>query len=234
MLRRVLVVLVIGALFFSLGVLARPTLARLKHRMRAVSGAEKSEFQVFDLPHYTAKNSHFATLAQTRKVVLLGDSRIAAAEWSELFDRCEISNRGISGDTTSGVLRRLPSSVPTGEVICVVQVGVNDLILGAAIEQVVANYARIVDYLLKEKKARVVLTSVILAAEEQNELNRAITECNRQLAQLASSTGVKWIDLGPTLSPDRYLRSDLRSDAVHLNGDGYLRLRDVLAAEVLR
>ncbi|MBA2430823.1 MAG: hypothetical protein H0V56_01760 [Chthoniobacterales bacterium] len=226
MFRRAFLFLAVAAVFFSLGVLARPTLSRLKQQVRTPPPAD---FQVFDLTHYTAKRSHFATLRETRQVVLLGDSRVAFAEWSELLERSDTSNRGISGDTTSGVLRRLPASVPTSGVLCVIQVGVNDLILGGSVEQVVANYRRIVDYLRQEKNARVVITSVIPASEEQPELNRAVHECNQQLVQLAAASGAQWLDLGPSLSPEGFLRPEFRSDAVHLNGDGYLRLRDVLA-----
>jgi lysophospholipase L1-like esterase len=224
--RRAVLLVVVAAVFFSLGVLLRPALSRLKHRL--ATPAASGDFRVFDLSHYTAKSSHFATLPKARPVVLLGDSRVAGAEWSELLERGEISNRGISGDTTSGVLRRLETSVPAGAALCVLQVGVNDLILGGSIEQTVANYRQIVGWLQKERNARVVITSVIPASEEQPELNRAIHELNQQLVQLAAASGAQWVDLGPALSPEGFLRAELRSDAVHLNGDGYLRFRDAL------
>jgi lysophospholipase L1-like esterase len=126
-------------------------------------------------------------------------------------------------------LRRLAESVPTRGVTCVLQVGVNDLILGGSVEQTVANYRRIVEFLQKEREARVVVTSVILAAEDQEELNRALIQLNEQLVQLATGGGAVWLDLGPVLSPEGYLQAEFRSDAVHLNGAGYLRLRDRLA-----
>ena len=40
---------------------------------------------------------------------MLGDSITDEAQWDELLNSTTIQNRGISGDTTSGVLDRLNS-----------------------------------------------------------------------------------------------------------------------------
>jgi lysophospholipase L1-like esterase len=185
--------------------------------------------QVVDVTHYERQTAHYATYPQTHPIVFLGDSRIEWAEWSELLGRDDISNRGISGDTTAGVLDRLPTSVPTAGIVCVIQLGVNDFFLGASVEQVIGNYRRILDYLLQQKQARVVLTSIVLARGANDHLNEPITACNQQLASLAASTGATWLDLNATLSPNGYLAEEFSADGVHFNGRGYQTISGLLA-----
>ena len=226
---RLAILALLAAVFFSLGLLARPSLSRLKHRSRLALQEQKAGVQVIDVTHYERQTAYYATLAGTKSIVFLGDSRIEWAEWSELLERSDISNRGISGDTTSGVLERLPSSVPTPGVVCVIQLGVNDLFLGVSVERVVENYRRIVDYLIKEKQARVILTSIILAGQQHDALNQQIAAANEQLVQVASSFGATWLDVNAGLSPDGYLDDQFSDDGVHLNGRGYQTISGLIA-----
>jgi lysophospholipase L1-like esterase len=229
MYRRGALFLVVAAVFFACGFWARPTLSRWKHTSRVVLQKPAAGVQVFDVTHYERQTAHYATYPQTRPIVFLGDSRIEWAQWPELLGRDDISNRGISGDTTMGVLGRLPTSVPTSGIVCVIQVGVNDFFLGASVEQVVANYRGILNYLLQERQARIVLTSIVLVRGEHGYLNEPITACNQQLAGLAASTGATWVDLNVTLSPNGYLADEFSGDGVHFNGVGYQTISRLIA-----
>jgi lysophospholipase L1-like esterase len=229
MYRRAAIVVVIAAIFFAMGFLARPTLSRFKHRARVSLQKQTAGVQVIDVTHYERQTAHYGTYPNTHPVVLLGDSRIEWAEWSELLGRNDISNRGISGDTTAGVLARLPTSVPTVGIVCVIQLGVNDFFLGASIEQVIGNYGRIVDHLLQQKQARVIVTSIVLVRGDNAYLNEPITACNQQLASLAASAGATWLDLNATLSPNGYLAEEFSADGVHFNGRGYQTISRLIA-----
>jgi acyl-CoA thioesterase I len=66
-----------------------------------------------------------------------------------------VSNQGISGDTTSGVLSRLDSAVPQGTRIVVLLIGGNDVRRGATPEQARAGVNEIVAR-LKARNIRVI------------------------------------------------------------------------------
>ena len=232
MIRRALILTLFAAVFFSLGFLARPSLSRIKHRLRGPSQEETRAVRVWDVTHYTRKAAEYASYPQTRPVVFLGDSRIEWADWGELLNRDDISNRGISGDTTSGIVNRMRTSVPTNAVVCVIQAGINDFSLGASVEEVVANYRQILEYLLKEKQARVVLTPVILVGPDKDHLNRLIHPCNAQLAEIASASGVTWVDLNRALAPEGFLLPRFSDDGVHLNPEGYRAIADLLGPAI--
>jgi acyl-CoA thioesterase I len=55
-----------------------------------------------------------------------------------------VTNAGVLGDTTTGMLRRLDSAVPTGTNIVILQPGANDLRFGFSKEQRAANIAEMV------------------------------------------------------------------------------------------
>ncbi|MEO5721257.1 MAG: GDSL-type esterase/lipase family protein [Chthoniobacterales bacterium] len=170
-----------------------------------------------------------AVVGRTPQIVFLGDSRIEWGAWPELLKRADILNRGIAGDTTSGILQRLRAAVPNDGGMCLIQAGVNDLSQGFAPEKVVANFGSILDYLRAEKRAHVIITSVILVGQERSDLNGVINDCNRRLAQLAAARGARWLDLDAVLSARGYLAREYSEDGVHLNAEGYEQLCGALA-----
>jgi lysophospholipase L1-like esterase len=225
--RRILYLVLMAALFFAVGVASRPALGRLKARMMAVQTAKGTEpdGKQTDPPndplYYARRSSQFEKINKTQKFVFLGDSRIDCAVWSELFGNCEISNRGISGDTTAGILQRLPTSVPDDGVVCIIQAGVNDLSNGYSPDFVVNQYRDILNYLLVQKHSKVIVTSVMLVGQNKPSVCAAINECNRKLQGLVSGLGAAWVDVNPPICTNGFLSAQYSNDGVHLNGDGY-------------
>jgi lysophospholipase L1-like esterase len=93
------------------------------------------------------------------RIVCIGDSNIAGkgVSSSEAYPAqleralrargidATVTNAGISGDTTTGVLARLDSSVPNGTDVAVLSIGVNDVVLhGASVASTRANADEIV------------------------------------------------------------------------------------------
>ena len=58
-------------------------------------------------PYYRSKLAFFRQTAGVADAVMLGDSHIEMIDWRELFPGVKILNRGISGDTSEGVLNWL-------------------------------------------------------------------------------------------------------------------------------
>jgi lysophospholipase L1-like esterase len=225
---------IVAVLLFGAGVLARPMLGRIKVKassfvIRVFDIHQTHDDLPYDQIYYERKSSQYALLAKTQNIVFLGDSRVEQAEWSELFARQDISNRGINGDTTVGVLQRLRTSVPGDISLCVIQLGVNDLGEGCSVEFVVSRYGDILSDLMTRVHAKVIVTPVILVGQNRTNLNPAIIECNLKLERLAANHGALWVDINRPLCPDSILSASYSNDGVHLNGEGYKQVCNLLA-----
>lgn len=96
--------------------------------------------------------------AQQVRIVAVGDSNFGAprvsrsdaypAQLERLLRargiNADVTNAGINGDTTSGVLARLDSAVPDGTDVAIVSVGVNDVVVhGLSLASAKANIQEI-------------------------------------------------------------------------------------------
>jgi len=66
-------------------------------------------------------------------IVFIGDSLTDSAEWEDLFPSSNIANRGIGGDRTNGVLKRMNSIYSTNASKAFIMLGINDLKFGSNI-----------------------------------------------------------------------------------------------------
>jgi len=74
---------------------------------RPVAASEPSSY-------WLEKKSFFETFGSRAAVVMIGDSLTDGAEWGEMFPGTAVVNRGVDGDTTAGVLRRMEAiALPT-------------------------------------------------------------------------------------------------------------------------
>lgn len=185
---------------------------------------------------YERKVGQFALFTPRSEIVCLGDSRVEHADWSEVLEMSDTANRGISGDTTSGVVKRLRASLPGRLKICIIQAGVNDLWRGVPPKLVRTNYEEIIRYVVDEKHAQLVVTAVVLVDKERAELNAKIANLNTMLLELCERPGVQWLDLNATLAPAGYLEPRFTDDGTHFTGEAYRAIAEPLrrsVAEVL-
>jgi len=134
-------------------------------------------------------------------------------------------NFGIGGDTTEGVLARLPmySSLAKARAV-VFAVGDNDLRRGRTEAEVARNYEKIVAQV--PKTVPIFFCSIVPCVDglDYAEINRGIASLNRSLTELcASNSRCHLVDLGPNFNDERgALRCEYADDdGVHLNGSGY-------------
>jgi lysophospholipase L1-like esterase len=200
-------------------------------------------FRAADAPpghdaYWHERVSFFEELGTKADIVMVGDSLIDGAEWREMFPGAAIANRGISGDTTGGVLERIDGIVSVGARKAFVMIGINDFTDTAlTVDAVFDNYRKIVAA-LEQNGARVFVQSTLLCNEKKAAwkscaaTNEKIGRLNAKLAGLASSK-VAFVDINRGLAGAGGLREELTYDGVHLNGDGYRIWRDEIAPLVL-
>ena len=175
-----------------------------------------------DDPYYKHKKSQFEMLAQNDKykVVMLGDSITDEGEWAELLDSSLIQNRGISGDTTDGVLERLDSINKSIKKVFIM-IGVNDIMRGKEVDEVYSNYLKIIKF-FQDRNIKVYIQSTLFIGERRAEnFNIQVEDLDKRLEKYASENNITFINLNPIFAPNKILKKEFTFDDLHLNGTAY-------------
>ena len=173
-------------------------------------------------PYYKHKKSQFEILAlnEKYKTIMLGDSITDEAQWDELLNSDTIQNRGISGDTTDGVIDRLN---PIGKNIekVFIMIGVNDIMRGKPVDEVYLSYLKIIQF-FKEKNIKIHIQSTLYIGESRKaDFNPKIEELNKRLEKYTSENQITFINLNPIFAPNKILKKEFTFDDLHLNGSAY-------------
>ena len=167
-------------------------------------------------------------------LVFLGDS--ITQGWGDdlggAFGNTSVANRGISGDTTRGVLIRLEQDVlslsPAGIVLLI---GTNDLEENADPETAVANVRLILDAIRRHNsKTPVLLCEVFPSSEKQKRPKQKVLRLNQLYSRLVSeypqvtlvNTWAIFAEPSGDAIPDEF------PDLLHPNEKGYSKWADAL------
>ncbi|BAZ66001.1 MAG: G-D-S-L family lipolytic protein [Pelatocladus maniniholoensis HA4357-MV3] len=143
-------------------------------------------------------------------------------------------NQGISGENSTGLLKRLELFDRTQPETIFVMIGINDLIQGNEDEIILNNHRQIMRYLRRvHPQTQIVIQSILPHAGEEatwegrekllNIPNSRILELNQQLQTMATKEGVKYLNLHPLFVNNQgNLRHNFSTDGLHLNPQGYL------------
>ena len=184
--------------------------------------AKVQDWKIQNDPYYKHRKSQFDVLSQNEKykTIMLGDSITDEGSWDELLNNDTIQNRGISGDTTDGVLDRL-NSVNKNIKQVFIMIGVNDIMRGREVDEIFANYLKIIKT-FKEKNIKVHIQSTLYIGEtRKSNFNPKVEELNKRLEKYASENQITFINLNPIFAPNQVLKKEFTSDDLHLDGTAY-------------
>ena len=179
-------------------------------------------WMIQDDPYYKHRKSQFEQLMNNERyeTMMLGDSITDEGQWDELLNNTKVQNRGISGDTTDGVIDRL-NSVSKGIKQVFIMIGVNDIMRGKEVDEVFANYLKIIQT-FKDKNIKIYIQSTLYIGESRKEnFNQKVEELDRRLEKYASENQITFINLNPIFAPQKVLKKEFTSDDLHLNGSAY-------------
>ena len=169
--------------------------------------------------YYLDKKSFFELNAQASyDVVFIGDSITDRAEWSDLFPGIKISNRGISGDTTTGVLNRMDTIINSNVSKAFIMLGIND-VGNISVDTIFSNYVKIIEILINEKITVFIQSTLFTDGRDRD--NNIVKDLNNRLVEWSKANDVQFIDLNIKLSVNGVLDEQLSNDGLHLNGEGY-------------
>ncbi|MBD0266512.1 MAG: lipolytic protein G-D-S-L family, partial [Tolypothrix sp. Co-bin9] len=131
-------------------------------------------------------------------------------------------NQGISGDTSSGVLKRLGAFSATRPNVIYIMAGINDLRNGVSDETILRNHRRIIRTLKQSHPESLIIIQSILPTRQQKIPNTRIRNINEQLAQIAKEQQVNYLNIHNWFTDSEgNLREDLTTDGLHLSTRGY-------------
>ncbi|RWS44128.1 platelet activating factor [Bacillus mycoides] len=159
-------------------------------------------------------------------VLFLGDSLTDYNEWDEAFPGIKTYNRGISGDTTLGVIHRLNQVISLKPSKIFLMIGVNDLAAKTPKENVLKNYKYILEQLtVKLPNTKIFIESMLPVkpvSKSTNLNNSDINWLNKELENLAKENNHTFIDLHSLFTDEEgELKKEWTVDGVHVNGEGY-------------
>jgi lysophospholipase L1-like esterase len=179
-------------------------------------------------PYYAARNDVFSTTTgPPGGAIFIGDSLTDMNEWEEAFPGKNIKNRGIYGDTTQGVLKRLHSVISQEPEKIFIMIGINDLAEKTDTGRILKNYQTIITSLNEElPDTEIYIQSLLPNHEELNTKasidNDEIIQINDHLQNLAQEHDAAYIDLYSDFETENgQLAKNYTVDGVHLNGEGY-------------
>jgi lysophospholipase L1-like esterase len=212
-------------------VMAASTSARAEQATSArASPARKLSYQDYRRGLFALSKTESAS------IVMLGDSLTEGAPWEELTGCARLVNRGVSGDTTPGVLARLDEIVKLKPRAVFLMIGVNDISRHVPKETSVESLRAILDRLeragIRTFAFHVLPVTASYARKERK--NDSINALNAAIAGVfAQHPGTQVIDLRPLVrGSDGALREELSYNGLHLSPKGYEIWRDAIAPEV--
>ena len=170
-------------------------------------------------------------------IVFLGDSITEYGQWEELLNNSKVKNRGISGDTTWGLLRRLKGITSSQPKAIFLMIGINDfLFIGQ--EKIIKNYSQIIQQIKSETpNSQLFIQSVLPVNSSVKKTvfdNEAITSLNKALRKSANKEGVTYLDIHQRLlDNDDVLKAEFTADGVHINGAAYMIWKQLVHPHVL-
>lgn len=194
------------------------------------AGAKKSNAAKRTGFHYYERTTLFNELPiPPDSIVFLGDSLTFRTEWSELFPRKNVINRGIGSDTTEGVLDRLDSVIAAQPRKIFLLIGVNDLKI-RSVSATIKSYSVIIDRIQTGSPNTEIFIQSLFPVNNSKYgnilTNDKIKKMNMKLRSLANSSGVHFIDLYSTFAKDDQLPEEYTIDGIHLTGKGYILWRE--------
>jgi lysophospholipase L1-like esterase len=156
-------------------------------------------------------------------IVMLGDSLTASGNWGARLQRSDVANRGIAGDTSAGILRRLEGSVQSAKIVFLL-IGINDPAHSIPESESQSNIADIINELGKTRQ--IVVQSVLLTRDTKQ--NTYVLRLNQFAQGLCDAGKCTYVDLNTKLSENGVLKREFAIDDLHINADGYIAWASVI------
>lgn len=165
----------------------------------------------------------------TGKIIFLGNSITEGGNWPELTGDKTAINRGIGGDITYGVLKRLDDVIKRQPSKLFILIGINDIGKDLPDAVIADNYQKLIKRVQEESPSTQIfvqsilpLNPAVMGFPQHYDKPEHVAGTNRLLKQMASKMHCTYVNLYPLfLDKDKRLDAKYTSDGLHLKREGY-------------
>jgi len=201
----------------------------------ALAQSEVTNQHLFDtipfLPeHYTQRVEQFQKQpVAVGKIMFLGDSITEMGKWGQLLGDTTVVNRGIGGDITYGVLKRMGDVIQRRPSKLFIMIGVNDIGKDIPDEVIADNVRQIIQRVQTgSPETKIYLQSILPVNADypnfpQHYAKPAhVVHTNRLLRIVADAMQVPYVDLySQLLDSQQRMDAKYALDGLHINPRGY-------------
>lgn len=181
--------------------------------------------------HYTERIREFKKEPLTKgDIVFLGNSITEqGGDWGKRLGWSKVKNRGISGDVTEGVLKRLGEITYIKPKAVILLIGINDIFNSATTPQYVAGNIITITKNISEASPQTKLYVQTILPTATTSIKDKIQQVNTLLQKQAGSKSFTLIDIHPLFADEAdIMKKEYTNDGVHLNEEGYALWADYL------
>lgn len=196
----------------------------------AISQVVRLEEKKLLSPHYLAQVRQYEqenSNIGNKKVLFIGDSYIAKFDLKKYTISSGTVNYGINGDTTVGLLSRIPKNVNNVTFKHVYfMIGYNDLKYRNT-SRIIENYRKIIEEMQAD---RLTVFSLLPVHKNRFWTNSRVSALNEQLSTMAKQANIDFVNLYPHFldSSGRGILDEYTADGTHLSEAGYRKFAFLL------
>lgn len=165
----------------------------------------------------------------TGKILFLGNSITEGGNWAQLTGDNTVINRGIGGDITFGMLKRLDDVIKRKPSKIFLLIGINDIAKDLPDAVIADNCRKIIRRLKAGSPSTVIYLQSVLPVNpsypnfpQHYDKEDHIIRVNTLYRQVAEELKCKFVNLFPLfLNDQQRLDAKLTGDGLHLNAKGY-------------
>ncbi|MCQ8866940.1 SGNH/GDSL hydrolase family protein [Vibrio splendidus] len=204
--------------------------------LKAVALQSEIQQRGHSMSRYIMTSDNHRHFSPNADLVMFGDSITEWAPWADIFRDVSMVNRGLAGDTTTGMLRRIDTTLNVKPKLVCFMAGVNDLAQGYDVEYIYQNYIDMLK-VWQENDIRILVQSTLYVGSKLQGLNPSVELLNSKISEYCSQQGIAFLDVNSVLSPNQLLLNEYSCDDLHLNAKAYQVWAEVLQpaiAELLK
>lgn len=171
----------------------------------------------------TVKQTTEREFVKSNPIYFVGDSLTRRNDWQQTFPYVTIVNKGIDGNKTKHLLKRIEPIASAHPSKLFLMIGINDFLRNKEFDDTVNNYEKILQ-IIKEKSpyTELYVQSLLpISRTLPRYTNQDIERFNSEIKALASKYQATYIDLYSSFLKNGTLGSQYAVDGLHLSQTGY-------------
>ncbi|MEZ9448091.1 SGNH/GDSL hydrolase family protein [Vibrio splendidus] len=199
--------------------------------LKAVALQSEIQQRGHSMSRYIMTSDNHRHFSPNADLVMFGDSITEWAPWADIFRDISMVNRGLAGDTTTGMLRRIDTTLNVKPKLVCFMAGINDLAQGYDVEHIYQNYIDMLK-VWQENDIRILVQSTLYVGSKLQGLNPSVELLNSKISEYCSQQGIAFLDVNSVLSPNQLLSNEYSCDDLHLNAKAYQAWSKVLQPKI--